>query len=34
MRAYIDDLDTRTEYLRLSVERASSYAALAYLGGL
>lgn len=34
MRAYIDDLDTRTEYLRLSVERASGYAALAYLGGL
>ncbi len=34
MRAYIDDLDTRTEFLRLSTERAMSYAALAYLGGL
>ena len=34
MRAYIDDLDTRTEFLRLSTERAKSFAALAYLGGL
>ena len=34
MRAYIDDLDTRTEFLRLSTERAMSFAALAYLGGL
>ena len=34
MRAYVDDLETRTEFIQLSVERASSYAALAYLGGL
>lgn len=34
MHAYIDDLDTRIEYLRLQVERARSYAVLANLGGL
>lgn len=34
MRGYIDDLDTRIEYVRLQVERAQSYAVLANLGGL
>jgi outer membrane protein TolC len=34
MRGYIDDLDTRTEYLRLQVERSRSFAALASLGGM
>ena len=34
MRAWIDDLDTRLEHIRLQVERAQSYAALADLGGL
>lgn len=33
MRAYIDDLDTRLEFVRLKVERAQSHAALANLGG-
>jgi outer membrane protein TolC len=33
MRAYIDDLNTRIDYIRLTVERAKSYAALASLGG-
>lgn len=33
MRAYIDDLDTRIEYIRLRVARAQSYATLANLGG-
>ncbi len=34
MRGYIDDLNTRLDYLRLQVERAQSYAVLANLGGL
>ena len=34
MRGYIDDLNTRIEYVRLKVERAKSYAALANLGGI
>jgi len=34
MRAYIDDLNTRIDHIRLQVERASSYAVLANLGGL
>ncbi len=34
MRAYIDDLNTRIEYIRLQVERAQSYAMLANLGGI
>lgn len=34
MRAYVDDLNTRIDYMRLKVERAQSYAVLANLGGL
>lgn len=34
MRAYVDDLNTRIDHIRLQVERAKSYAALANLGGL
>lgn len=34
MRGYIDDLNTRLEYIRLQVERAQSYAVLANLGGI
>ncbi len=34
MRSSIDDLNTRLEHIRLQVERARSYAALANLGGL
>lgn len=34
MRGYIDDLNTRLDHIRLQVERAQSYAALANLGGL
>lgn len=34
MRSYIDDLNTRLDYLRLQVERDQSHAALANLGGL
>jgi len=34
MRGYIDDLNTRLDHVRLQVERAQSYAALANLGGL
>ncbi len=34
MRGYIDDLNTRLDYIRLQVERAQSYAVLANLGGL
>ena len=34
MRAYIDDLNTRLDHVRLQVERAQRYAALANLGGL
>lgn len=34
MRAYVDDLNTRIDHIRLQVERAQSYAALASLGGL
>jgi len=34
MRAYVDDLDIRVEYLRLRVMRAKSYAVIANLGGL
>ena len=34
MRAYITDLNTRMEYVRLQVERAQSHAALAELGGI
>jgi len=34
MRGYVDDLNTRIDYIRLQVERAQSYAILANLGGL
>ncbi len=34
MRAYIDNLNTRIDHIRLQVERAQSYAVLANLGGL
>jgi len=34
MRGYVDDLNTRLDHVRLQVERAQSYAALASLGGL
>ncbi|MDX1499063.1 MAG: TolC family protein [Woeseiaceae bacterium] len=34
MRAYIDDLNTRIDHVRLQVERATSYATLASLGGI
>lgn len=34
MRGYVDDLDVRTELLRLKVERAKSYVLLVNLGGL
>lgn len=34
MRGYVDDLDTRLDYIRLQVERAKSYAVLASLGGI
>ncbi len=34
MRAYVDDLNTRIDHIRLQVERAQSYAVLANLGGL
>ncbi len=34
MRGYIDDLNTRLDYVRLQVERVQSYAVLANLGGL
>jgi outer membrane protein TolC len=34
MRAYIDDLNTRIDHIRLQVERAQSYAVLANLGGI
>jgi outer membrane protein TolC len=34
MRAYIDDLNTRIDHIRLQVERDQSYAVLANLGGL
>jgi len=34
MRAAIDELDTRLDHLRLTVQRAQSQAALAWLGGL
>ena len=34
MRAYVDDLNTRIDHVRLQVERAKSYASLANLGGL
>lgn len=33
MRAYIDDLNTRIDYVRLETERAQSFAELANLGG-
>ncbi len=33
MRGYIDDLNTRVDYIRLQVEQAQSYAAIANLGG-
>ena len=33
MRSYIDELNTRLEHIRLRVDRAQSYAALASLGG-
>jgi outer membrane protein TolC len=33
MRGYIDDLNTRIDFIRLQVERAQSYAVLANLGG-
>lgn len=34
MRAYIDELNTRLDFLRIQIERTQSYAALANLGGL
>ena len=34
MRGYIDDLNTRLDYIRLQVERVQSYAVLANLGGI
>jgi outer membrane protein TolC len=34
MRGYVDDLNTRIDYIRLQVERAQSYAVLANLGGI
>jgi len=34
MRGYVDDLDTRLDYVRLQAERAKSYAVLANLGGI
>jgi len=34
MRGYIDDLNTRIDYLRLQVEREQSFALLANLGGI
>jgi outer membrane protein TolC len=34
MRAYVDDLDTRLDYIRLEVERDQSFAAIANLGGI
>jgi len=34
MRAYVDDLNTRIDHIRLQVERAQTYATLANLGGL
>ncbi len=34
MRGYVDDLNTRLEYIRLQVERNQSYAVLANLGGI
>jgi len=34
MRGFVDDLDTRLEYIRLQVERSQSYAVLANLGGI
>jgi len=34
MRGYVDDLNTRLDYIRLEVERAQSYAVLANLGGI
>ncbi len=34
MRGYIDELNSRIDYVRLQVERAQSYAVLANLGGL
>ena len=34
MRAYVDDLNTRLDHIRLQVEQAQSYAVLANLGGL
>lgn len=34
MRAYIDELNTRLDFLRLQVERTQSYTVLANLGGL
>jgi outer membrane protein TolC len=34
MRGYIDDLNTRIDYVRLNVERAQAYAVLANLGGI
>ena len=34
MRGYIDDLNTRIDYVRLNVEREQAYAVLANLGGI
>lgn len=34
MRAYVDDLNTRLDYIRLEVERDQSFAVLANLGGI
>lgn len=34
MHGYIDDLNTRLDYVRLQVERAQSYAVLANIGGI
>jgi hypothetical protein len=34
MHGFIDDLNTRLDYIRLQIDRAQSYAVLANLGGL
>jgi outer membrane protein TolC len=34
MRGYIDDLNTRIDYVRLNVEREQAYAVVANLGGI
>ena len=34
MRGYINDLNTRVDYVRLRTDRAKSYAVLSNLGGI